>query len=303
MTSSNATKSSSPADQADERKKDGDKFHTVLEHLYDSYNGYKACADDCTDSVFQEVSQKIAKIRSDFIGQLSSAIRNELGLEPVTWSSGLGKAHQTWIDVKAWSTDGRAGLVNGKIREILQEQLKTVQEQDAAVCNMVSSNPNMNSETVKHVTSADQHKKAGNKCQTVLEHLYDSYNGYKSCAEDCKDPVLQGVFKTISKIRSDFIGQLSTVIRSELNLEPVTSTSGLSMAHQTWVDIKAWFTDSRSKTSVVAKVHCGEINLIHEYEAALSESKLLDESVRQALQDQLKIIREQDAARGKQQTP
>jgi hypothetical protein len=58
----------------------------------------------------------------------------------------------------------------------------------------------------------------------------------------------------------------------------------------------AWFTDGRSKTSIVAEIHHSETDLIHQYEVALSEPKLLNEAVRQVLQEQLKTIREQDAA-------
>ena len=70
------------SDEADEQKTNGTKCQTVLEHLYDSYNGYKSCAEDCRDTVLQTLSQTIANSRSNFIGQLSSVIRNELGLEP-----------------------------------------------------------------------------------------------------------------------------------------------------------------------------------------------------------------------------
>ncbi|CAF1047978.1 unnamed protein product [Rotaria magnacalcarata] len=157
---------------------------------------------------------------------------------------------------------------------------------------MSSSNP---AESSALADTTDESKQNGAKFQTVLEHLYNSYNSYKSCAEDCTDPVLQGVFQTISKIRSDFIGQLSSVIRNELGLEPVTSSSGLGKAHKTWINVKAWFTDGRSKALAVAEVHRGETTLIDQYETVLSECKILDEAIRQVLQKQLKIIREQDA--------
>ena len=70
------------SDEADEHKTNGTKCQTVLEHLYDSYNGYNSCANDCTDTVLQALTGKIANSRSDFISQLSSVIKNELGLEP-----------------------------------------------------------------------------------------------------------------------------------------------------------------------------------------------------------------------------
>ena len=76
----------------------------------------------------------------------------------ITSGSAIAAAHRTWIDVKAWFTDGRDKSViitevhRGeeiliefyraaiedpnlipKIRDLLQEQLQTVREQNAAV--------------------------------------------------------------------------------------------------------------------------------------------------------------------------
>lgn len=63
-------------------------------------------------------------------------------------------------------------------------------------------------------------RKAVEKCQLVLETLYDSYNGYKQCAEDCKDPTTKLLFQKIAASRSDLIGQLSNVIKVDLATEP-----------------------------------------------------------------------------------
>lgn len=68
--------------------------------------------------------------------------------------------------------------------------------------------------------AAAQRRKAVDKCQTVLETLYDSYNGYKQCAEDCKDTAMQLLFQKIAASRSDMIGQLSNVIQTEFGVEP-----------------------------------------------------------------------------------
>ena len=76
----------------------------------------------------------------------------------------------------------------------------------------------------------------------------------------------------------------------------MTSSSGLGKAHQTWIDFKAWSDGGRDKTAAVADVHREEMALIYQYEAAVSEATHLNEKVRQVLQEQLKTIREQDAA-------
>lgn len=58
------------------------------------------------------------------------------------------------------------------------------------------------------------------KCQIVLETLYDSYNGYKQCADDCKDTTVQLLFQRIAASRSELITALSNVIKVDLGVEP-----------------------------------------------------------------------------------
>ena len=63
-------------------------------------------------------------------------------------------------------------------------------------------------------------RKAVEKCQLLLETLYDSYNGYKQCAEDCKDATAKLLFQKIAASRSDLIAQLSNVIKVDLGTDP-----------------------------------------------------------------------------------
>ncbi len=63
-------------------------------------------------------------------------------------------------------------------------------------------------------------QKAVEKCQIVLETLYDSYNGYKQCADDCKDPTVKLLFQRISESRAELIIQLSDAIKIDLGVEP-----------------------------------------------------------------------------------
>ena len=76
----------------------------------------------------------------------------------------------------------------------------------------------------------------------------------------------------------------------------MTSSSGLGTARQTWIDVKASCNGGRDKTAAIAEVHREEMVLIHQYEAALPKATHLNKKVRHVLQEQLKTIREQDAA-------
>jgi len=87
---------------------------------------------------------------------------------------------------------------------------------------MISSNTT----TSSHVTdiaspdATDACKKTGHRCQLILEHLYDSYHGFKACTEDCHASKLRTHFQTVAVTRLDFIDELSSFLRTEFDLEP-----------------------------------------------------------------------------------
>jgi hypothetical protein len=58
------------------------------------------------------------------------------------------------------------------------------------------------------------------KCQLVLSGLYDSFDGYKQCAIDTKDPGMRLLFDRIASSRSNLISQLASAIRADLGVEP-----------------------------------------------------------------------------------
>ncbi|CAF0862209.1 unnamed protein product [Rotaria sordida] len=141
--------------------------------------------------------------------------------------------------------------------------------------------------------AASLHRNIAEKCQIILETLYDSYNGYKQCADDCKDTAMKLLFQTIATSRAEFIGQLSNVIKVDLGVEPIKSGSAIAAAHRTWIDVKAWFTDGRDKSVIVTEVHRGEQVLIKFYEAALEDPNILPK-IRDLLEEQLKKVKEQN---------
>ena len=96
---------------------------------------------------------------------------------------------------------------------------------------MNATNSVVDSLVVGHTAPAYTHgcPRTAHKCQLVLENLYDSYNAYKTCAEDCKDIELQTLFQKVAMNRSHFINQLSSVLRSEYGFEPWVSFLSLSM--------------------------------------------------------------------------
>ncbi len=59
--------------------------------------------------------------------------------------------------------------------------------------------------------------------------------------------------------------------------------------------MKAWFTDGRDKSIIITEVHRGEEILIQFYQTALEDPNLLPK-LRDLLQEQLKTVKEQNAA-------
>jgi len=138
-------------------------------------------------------------------------------------------------------------------------------------------------------------EKALLKVQSVLESLYDSHDGYKACAADCKDSALTLLFQKAAATRAQFISVLANVIKVDLGAAPVTSGSTLAAAHRTWIDVKSWFTDGRDRSAIISEVHLGEAYLIKQYELAIEDPDL-NVKVRDLLHEQLKTIKEQDFA-------
>ncbi len=76
----------------------------------------------------------------------------------------------------------------------------------------------------------------------------------------------------------------------------MTSGTGLEAAHEAWINIKAWFNDGLDKATIFTEVHRCEAHLIDHYIMALSQPEHLTDKVWRVLQEQLKTIKEQDAA-------
>ncbi|CAF1529102.1 unnamed protein product, partial [Didymodactylos carnosus] len=47
----------------------------------------------------------------------------------------------------------------------------------------------------------------------LLEYLYDSYNGFHSCADDINDTMLKSLFVQIASTRHQMISELTTAVQ------------------------------------------------------------------------------------------
>ena len=107
-------------------------LETLTTTLIDSINGYTEAAKDSQNPRFQTIFRKLADDRSSVVEDLRSEIRR-LGGNPPDGGSLLGKAHQSFLDLKAAVTgrDDKA-IVNEVERgeDYLKEKFETALKAD-----------------------------------------------------------------------------------------------------------------------------------------------------------------------------
>jgi len=129
-------------------------------------------------------------------------------------------------------------------------------------------------------------KETAKASNDLLEYLYDSYNGYKECASQVSDPIMQELFNSLALRRQEMINELSAQIRV-LNEEPIKSGSITAAAHRAFIDVKSLVTGG-DKEAIVNEVKRGENYTIDRYREILSKN--LPIAIKQVLLRQLSEI-------------
>ena len=94
----------------------GNKLNTLLEKTYDAEKGFKKAAENTDHGPLKDYFQRKAQERYDFGHALKSEIRS-FGQEVEKGDSLAGKAHRTWMDVKAlFSSDDAESMLEEAIR-------------------------------------------------------------------------------------------------------------------------------------------------------------------------------------------
>ncbi|MEC4718837.1 PA2169 family four-helix-bundle protein [Noviherbaspirillum sp. CPCC 100848] len=133
----------------------------------------------------------------------------------------------------------------------------------------------------------------------LIETSKDGEEGFRTCAEDAKDPTLKTFFSNRAQSCAAAVMELQSLVRS-YGGDPET-TSGLGGAlHRRWVDIKSLVTGMDDK-AVLKECERGEDVAVSSYRRALDKS--LPEEVRSVVErqyqgvlknhDQVKSLRDQ----------
>ncbi|MFS4469768.1 ferritin-like domain-containing protein [Maribacter sp. 2210JD10-5] len=94
----------------------GNKLNDLLEKTYDAEKGFKKAAENTNNSALKSYFNGKAQQRYDFGHELKSEIKS-FGQEVDKGGSFTGKAHRTWMDVKAmFSSDNEEAMLEEAIR-------------------------------------------------------------------------------------------------------------------------------------------------------------------------------------------
>ncbi|PTY08909.1 aldehyde dehydrogenase [Opitutaceae bacterium EW11] len=104
----------------------------------------------------------------------------------------------------------------------------------------------------------------------LIETCKDGQNGFRTAAEDAKDPELARVLTEFSAQRTTFIGELQDRVRS-LGGDPDKSGSVSASLHRGWIDLKTAMT-SNEPHAVLAECERGEDAAVKAYREALNEN-------------------------------
>lgn len=94
----------------------GEKLNDILEKNYDAENGYKKAANNAKNEALKNFFKNKAQQRNTFKSELKSEVAS-FGQKFETSGSATGKAHRTWMDVKAlFSSDNDESMLEEAIR-------------------------------------------------------------------------------------------------------------------------------------------------------------------------------------------
>lgn len=103
----------------------------------------------------------------------------------------------------------------------------------------------------------------------LIETSRDGAEGFRTCAEDVKDPTLKTYFQNRAQGCEEAVRELSVEVR-RYGGDPDTTGSATGALHRTWLDLKTAIT-SGDNLAVLEECERGEDTAVSAYENALRE--------------------------------
>jgi len=103
----------------------------------------------------------------------------------------------------------------------------------------------------------------------LIETSKDGEKGFKTCAEDVKNPQLKSLFNNRAQDCAAAVAELQRLVRS-LGGDPETSSSIAGTLHRGWVDLKAMIT-GKDDEAILNECERGEDVAVKNYKEALEK--------------------------------
>ena len=117
---------------------------------------------------------------------------------------------------------------------------------------------------------------------SLIETCKDGQEGFRVAASDVKNADLKTLFSEFSLQRSQFVGELQTLVRTlGEDMEKTSSVAGA--VHRGWINLKAAIS-SGDEHSILSECERGEDHAVAEYRKALAAE--LPANVRETVQRQ-----------------
>lgn len=121
----------------------------------------------------------------------------------------------------------------------------------------------------------------------LIETCKDGQEGFKQSAEGVSDSQLKSLFYEFSQQRSQFAGELQTLVR-ELGGDPENSGSISGTLHRSWIDIKSIVT-GKDETAILNEAERGEDYAKGAYQKSLESN--LPSNVRAIVSQQFEAVK------------
>lgn len=120
----------------------------------------------------------------------------------------------------------------------------------------------------------------------LIETCKDGQEGFKQAADGVERSDLKSLFYEFSQQRSQFVGELQTLVR-DVGGDPETTGSIAGSLHRGWINIKSAVT-GRDEAAILNECERGEDSAKNAYKEALQEN--LPASVTEVIQRQAAAV-------------
>jgi uncharacterized protein (TIGR02284 family) len=144
-----------------ERQDEISTLNTLIATLIDSINGYEEAASHSEAGRFQQIFRERANERQRAVEELRAEVRR-LGGEPETGGSFMGKAHQSWLDLKS--------AITGRDEKSIINSVESGEDYLKQKFETALSSGDLGGETRSAVERCYQSVKAGHDQMRDLKH-------------------------------------------------------------------------------------------------------------------------------------